>query len=168
VDRVNSRLLVRRGDNVLTFAVTEDTLITSNQGSGPTRIELDDVRRGDAVRVRADANGRAIVIRVRNATAGEADGGLRIASVIHDARRPLRVGDTVTVSMHGTPGARATFEILGVADRIPMREVSRGVYQGAYRIRDGDAANNAMIVARLRSSTDEDVASAEGRIIIVR
>jgi copper amine oxidase-like protein len=163
VDRANSRILVQRGDSVLTFVVTPDTVITSGQGSGQVRMVLDQVHPGDSVRVRADANGRAIVIRVRNATAGRE---LEIASITHDARRPLRAGETVTVSVRGTPNVTATFDIFGIVARVPMREVSRGVYQGAYRIREGDAVNNAVVLARLQNGGNEEIATAETRIAV--
>jgi hypothetical protein len=165
VDRVNSRLLVQRGDTILTFTVTSETIITTGAADGRDRIAFDQIRRGDEVRVRADSAGRALVIRVRGTGAGGA-GRLRITSLTHDARRPLRAGETVTVTARGTPGATATFDIFGVVDDVPMREVSRGVYQGAYRIRRGDAVSGAVILVHLRDNGDEESASAEVRLTV--
>jgi len=44
-------------------------------------------------------------------------------------------GTELRFAMKGTPGAAASFTIEGVVKNVPMREVARGEYQGAYTIR---------------------------------
>lgn len=47
-------------------------------------------------------------------------------------------GAELRFSMNGMPGGTAEVEIPGVANRVPMREVRPGVYEGAYTIRRQD------------------------------
>ena len=55
---------------------------------------------------------------------------VEVTSFTTDAAKPLRAGDTLTATLAGTPGGKATFSIPGVAEDIPMRETSPGVYDG--------------------------------------
>jgi len=82
-------------------------------------------------------------------------GAVQITSFSHNAARALRAGETVTVTLRGTPGGTATFDIFGVAASMPMREVSPGVYQGTYTVRPGDNVANAAIFAHLRLGATE-------------
>ncbi len=81
---------------------------------------------------------------------------MRIELLTHDARRALRSGDRVTVTLRGSAGGSATFHIFGVAANVGMREIRTGVYQaqpalytGTYIVRPGDAALNAAVLASL-------------------
>jgi len=56
-------------------------------------------------------------------------GGVRIELLTHDARRPLRAGDRVVVTLRGSLGGSATFHIFGVVANVGMREIRTGVYQ---------------------------------------
>ncbi|MDR7428462.1 MAG: hypothetical protein QN160_12480 [Armatimonadota bacterium] len=83
-------------------------------------------------------------------------GGVRIELLTHDARRPLRPGDRITVTLRGSAGGSATFHIFGVVANVGMREIRTGVYQaqpalytGTYIVRPGDAALNAAVLASL-------------------
>ncbi|MBI2973715.1 MAG: hypothetical protein HYY39_08025 [Armatimonadetes bacterium] len=82
-------------------------------------------------------------------------GSVQITSFMHNAARPLRTGETLTVTLRGTPGGTATFDIFGVASGIPMREVSTGIYQGTYTVRQGDNVASAAIFAHLRVGNTE-------------
>lgn len=83
-------------------------------------------------------------------------GGVRIELLTHDARRTLRPGDRLTVTLRGSAGGSATFHIFGVVANVGMREIRTGVYQaqpalymGTYIVRPGDAALNAAVLATL-------------------
>lgn len=82
-------------------------------------------------------------------------GSVQITSFMHNAARPLRTSETLTVTLRGTPGGTATFDIFGVASGIAMREVSTGVYQGIYTVRQGDNVASAAIFAHLRVGNTE-------------
>jgi hypothetical protein len=53
-----------------------------------------------------------------------------VSAFSHDATGPLHAGQTLTATLQGTPGGQASFTVPGVADAVPMREVSPGVYTG--------------------------------------
>ncbi|MGQ0569345.1 MAG: copper amine oxidase N-terminal domain-containing protein [Armatimonadota bacterium] len=131
------RILVERGNAIHTFVVTRDTAITRTEvstGQGGA-ISLDDVRPGDAVRVTADAAGRAILIRVSvrdltgriDAITGRAivlsDGqsftfadGIRFLLNGRDAtREQLRAGMVVTLQLNPQTG-----QVLEVSARAPQ------------------------------------------------
>jgi len=100
-------------------------------------------------------------------------GGVRIESLTHDARRPLRVGDRVTVTVRGSIGGSATFHIFGVAVNLGMREIRTGVYQaqpalytGTYIVRQGDVIRNGAVLATLNISGQEVMAASDRPITI--
>jgi hypothetical protein len=100
-------------------------------------------------------------------------GGLRIESFTHDARRPLKAGDSFTVTIRGSAGASATFDIFGVADDVRMREARPGVYgaqpavyAGTYTVRLGDAARRAAVFASLKIGGQEIIGSSDRSITI--
>lgn len=63
----------------------------------------------------------------------------------------IEPGADLRFTLNGAPGAAATFDIPGVIDNVPMREVRTGVYEGSYTIRRLDnIAPSRPIVARLR------------------
>ncbi|HET6780610.1 MAG TPA: copper amine oxidase N-terminal domain-containing protein, partial [bacterium] len=220
------RIFVQRDNQIHTFVITPDTAINRvdvGTGAGGA-VGIDQIRVGDFVRLTADTQGRAILVRVQvREVAGRLDvlagraivladgrtftlsenvrftldgrlvgrelfragmdvtlrlnpqtnevveiagrgvaqvppppsGPVQIASFTHNAARALRAGETVTVTLRGTPGGAATFDIFGIAAGMPMREVSSGVYQGTYTIRQGDSVANAAIFAHLRMGTTE-------------
>src|SRR5687767_10560487 len=98
---------------------------------------------------------------------------LRIDDLNHDARRPLRVGDTLTVTLRASAGGIATFSIQGVAAEIRMREARSGVYgaapavyTGTYEVERGDAVHNGAVFAVLRIGTQELVAASDRPVVI--
>jgi hypothetical protein len=68
--------------------------------------------------------------------------------------KPLRAGDSFTVSMTGTPGAKATFDIADVVAGQPMNEVSPGSYEGSFRIPDRFNVAEVPIYGRLTLGTE--------------
>lgn len=221
------RIFVQRDNQIHTFIITPDTAINRVDvatGAGGA-VSIEQVRPGDFVRVSADTQGRAILVRVQvREVSGRLDvlasraivlmdgrtftladnvqftldgrlvgrelfrsgtevtlrlnpqtnevvevaghgvaqppsppppGAVQITSFSHNAVRPLQTGATLTVTMRGTPGGTATFDIFGVASGIPMREVSPGAYQGTYTARPGDNVANAAVFAHLRMGGTE-------------
>jgi hypothetical protein len=71
-------------------------------------------------------------------------------SISHDAVRPLRAGDVVTVRAKAKPGAKATFSLGDFARGLPMEEAQPGVYVGKYTVRRGDEATQAPVVVDLQ------------------
>jgi hypothetical protein len=237
VDTRESRLFVQRGDQIHTIIITADTAITrTDVGTGTGgAVSLDDLRRGDAVSVTVDTQGRAIIVRattrevtgrieaisgrtillvggqaftlpddavvrldgrtvalselrpgmeirvrlnpqtnvvaeVRARAAGvqpQPAAQVRITSITHSANRPLRAGETLTVTLQGTPGGQATFDIFGVAQGIAMAEVSPGVYRGTYRIQPNDNVLSAGVFGHLRVGGQEAVLVQAGNLVSI-
>lgn len=77
-----------------------------------------------------------------------------------------RAGGSIEVTLRGTPGGRATFDIFGVVAGVSMTEVSPGVYRGTYTVRVGDTAVDAAVIGRLRIGTQEFLAAADRSVTI--
>lgn len=68
-----------------------------------------------------------------------------LQSITHDADRPLRAGDVVTVTVRGQTKGRGTFSIGDVARDVPLTESTPGVYTGRYTVRRGDQIAKAPV-----------------------
>lgn len=72
----------------------------------------------------------------------------------------IEPGARLTFRVVGTPRARAVVRISGLRERIELREVSRGLYIGRYRVKPGDRIQNdsgvrAVLRAENRSGSAE-------------
>ncbi|MBW3623031.1 MAG: copper amine oxidase N-terminal domain-containing protein [Armatimonadetes bacterium] len=74
-----------------------------------------------------------------------------LTAVTHNAEEALAPGETLTITARGEPGGTATFTLPGVAQNLPMRETSPGVYTGTYTVRSNDKAFDTPIQVRLRT-----------------
>lgn len=111
-----------------------------------------DLRPGDTVTVRYNVETNEVreVLASRSIASAPAEpGALAVSSVESDANRPLRQGDTIRVTLHGTPGAAATFDIGSDVANQAMREVSPGTYAGSYTIPRGANFDDVPLIGRL-------------------
>ncbi len=112
-----------------------------------------DLRPSDVVTVRYNVETNEVreVLASRSiaGTAATAPGALAVSSVGTDANRPLRQGETIHVTMHGTPAAAATFDIGSDVANQAMREVSPGTYAGSYTIPRGANFDEVPLIGRL-------------------
>ncbi|HZF78400.1 MAG TPA: glycine zipper 2TM domain-containing protein [Rubrivivax sp.] len=69
---------------------------------------------------------------------GPAPGAARIAAFDIAAPDRVRPGDELKLAMTGSPGGKATVAVKGVPQRIALREIDRGVYEGSYTVRRQD------------------------------
>ena len=78
----------------------------------------------------------------------------RIVSIETNIRgnNKLEVGDLIYVTLQGEPGLTAYFDIGSFKSRVPMKEISPGLYTGSYRIKAGDLINSALIIGSLTNS----------------
>ncbi|MDR7416130.1 MAG: copper amine oxidase N-terminal domain-containing protein [Armatimonadota bacterium] len=74
-------------------------------------------------------------------------------SLVHDARRPLRAGEVLTVVLRGTPGVRARFFLGDMAQGLSMVERLPGEYVGTYTVRRQDDLTEAPVFGRLASGS---------------
>lgn len=73
--------------------------------------------------------------------------------VAHDAGgRPLGMGDTLTVMLHGDRGLTATFDLGALAKNLPMTEIEPGLYRGVYPVHPGDMLAEGLVVGHLVSA----------------
>ena len=72
-----------------------------------------------------------------------------VDSFMQDASKPLKAGDTLTATLNGTPGGKASFAIPGVVEEVPMKETSSGVYEGTFTIPKNTSATRAAVLGRL-------------------
>lgn len=113
---------------------------------------LSDLRPNDQVTVRYNVESNEVrEIEASRSVAGTPGvaAGLRIDSVESDANRPLRPGDTVHVTLHGTPGASATFDIGSDVTEQAMQQRSPGVYVGYYTVPRGANFSDVALFGRL-------------------
>ncbi|HEX8832955.1 MAG TPA: stalk domain-containing protein, partial [Abditibacteriaceae bacterium] len=78
--------------------------------------------------------------------------------VQHNAIRPLRSGGTFTVTVRGTPGARASFTVVaGMREQMLEEDNNRtGLYTGVYTVRPGDNVLNGRVTAFLRNDAGQE------------
>ncbi len=74
---------------------------------------------------------------------------VEVTSFTHNGQKPLRAGDTLQAALTGTPGGKASFSVLGVADNLPMTETAPGVYAGRYAVGKNVSARDAAVVGTL-------------------
>jgi len=75
----------------------------------------------------------------------------RIISIDSNIKKnaQLHPNDVIYVSMKGDPKLDAHFDIGSYKTRIPMKEVSTGLYTGSFRLKKGDQINSSIIIGSL-------------------
>ncbi|MBC5799720.1 MAG: copper amine oxidase N-terminal domain-containing protein [Candidatus Eremiobacteraeota bacterium] len=146
--RSTSGTIAATAPNALVLAdgrvVDPSSATTITLGAAPA--QLGDLRIGDYVTVRSNPESgelRSIVASrkggvtapggVASATPG-APSNVTISSVALSAQRPLRAGEHFDVTLKGTPGGRAAFDIGDYLTNLPMRETTPGDYAGRFTI----------------------------------
>jgi hypothetical protein len=118
------------------IAPSRETTITLN-GSNAT---VDQIQVGDDVMVRYNIDSsepRQIIATRKSAGVAPAQGPVVISSIDIEPARPLRQGQKLYVTMRGTPGGLAGFDIGPYVRNQQLTESSTGVYTGSYTIPRG-------------------------------
>jgi hypothetical protein len=90
----------------------------------------------------------------------------QIQSITHNGAR-LSPGQNLSVTVQGTPGGSASFDVLGTSlRRVSMIEVSPGRYEGNIGIPQGTAVSSGVLVVRLRKDGQEAVEQAPTPVVI--
>ncbi len=76
-----------------------------------------------------------------------------IANVTTSLSHPLHVGESFTVTMHGTPGGRASFDIGDLLLDQPMHETQPGTYFGSFTIPDRFNVTQVPVYGKLAIGT---------------
>ncbi len=153
IDAITSRSIALSDGQVFTFA---DGVRFIVNGQGATREQL---RVGLEVVLRLNPQtGQVLVAQSRvqvDQPPAPPAGNVQITSFTHNATAPLGAGSRLTVTLGGTPGGTASFDIFGVNSGVSMRQVSPGVYRGRYTVRTQDNVAAAAVVGRLRVNGQE-------------
>ena len=127
-----------------TFVLKDGRVVTPPSSSVVTlngvRARVADLRVGDRVTLRSNPQTNEVkaVIASRPSTGTPPPAGaVRITAFSFAPTTPLRAGETLDVSMAGTPGGAATFDLGPIVKGLPMTEVSPGHYHGSLPITDG-------------------------------
>ena len=163
IEAVSGRTILLAGGQA--FTLPDDAVVTLD---GRT-VALSELRAGMDVRVRLNPTTNAVAEVSARAAAGPTppSGQVQIRSISHSADRPLRAGETLTVTIRGTPGGQATFDIFGIAQGVAMTEVSPGVYRGTYRIQANDNVLSAGVFGHLRVGGQEAVLVQAGELVSI-
>lgn len=124
------------------------TTITLN-GAAAT---VDKLAVGDALMVRynIDSSEPLQILATRTSPAvAQPQTGVSISGIDVAPARALRAGQTLSVTLHGTPGGHAGFDIGPYVTNLPLSEDQSGVYRGAYTVRRGQNFANAPVLGRL-------------------
>lgn len=78
-------------------------------------------------------------------------GSVSISAIDVAPDRALRAGDTLSVTLHGTPGGQAAYDIGPYVTNQTLTEQQPGVYTGSYTIRRGQNFADAPILGRLNA-----------------
>jgi hypothetical protein len=117
---------------------------------GTTMVPLRFVAEALGAEVSWDAARGRVVVNTGGPTAGGS--GVRVSSFRHDASGPLTAGSQVTVTLTGTPGGQATFDVGSIARAVPLAEdrAQPGRYVGRYVIPAGVTEREVPLIAHLR------------------
>ena len=135
---------------------------------GDTPAQFGDLRAGDYVTVRSNPESgelRSIVASragggtVSSALPGNAatpasPANVTIANVALSTTRPLRAGESFDVTMKGTPGARASFDIGDYLVNLPMHETGSGIYAGRFMIPERFNLTDVPVYGKLTVGTN--------------
>jgi len=79
--------------------------------------------------------------------------GAVIWKLQHSARRPLRREEVLNITMKGSAGATASCRLTGTGVEIPLKEKSPGLYQGAWKVREGCDLGRGALIGSLKKGT---------------
>jgi hypothetical protein len=139
------------------FVLSDGHVITPNRDTQillngkPARMSALQVGDGVTVRYNVETEETRTILASRQVPArATAAGGPQISSVTIDATHPLRPGDTLNVTLHGTPGGAATFDIGSYVTGIAMSQSAPGVYAGSYTLPNGVNFSDVPIIGDLQ------------------
>jgi hypothetical protein len=147
IEALTARLVVLEGGDAYRFAPDVDVRIDGRPG------EISDLRPGMTVALRLNPQTNEVwgveARRTAQLPTPPAPGQVVVSRFEVSPREPLRAGETLTVTLVGTPGGRATFSIGDTIRDVPMTERQPGVYVGTFTVRPGDDVTNAPVFGRL-------------------
>ena len=150
------------------YVVTPDksTDITLN---GQTAA-IGDLKVGDNATVRLNPDTgekrQIIVARASPTTPGPA-GAAQITDMAISAKGALRAGDAFTVTLHGTPGGRAAFDIGTYLTGIALPETQPGTYSTRYTVPPGVNFSRTTVYGHLTVGATEAPRAEAAQLVAV-
>ena len=148
VDQVVARYASRAGTvaavSPSAFVLQNGYVVTPDKATEITlnglTAALGDLKVGDEVTVRSNPDTgekrQILVARAVPSTPTPA-GSAQITDITVGAKGPLRAGDAFTVTLHGTPGGKAAFDIGTYLTGLPLPESQPGTYATKYTVPAG-------------------------------
>jgi hypothetical protein len=127
---------------------SRDTDISLN-GAAAT---INDLKIGDTLMVRYNIDSseiREIIATRSSAATPPPAGSVQITTIDINPARPLKPGDKISVTLRGTPGGTATYEIGSYLQNLSLQETQPGVYSTIYTIPPGVNFTNTPIFGNL-------------------
>ncbi len=137
------------------FVLDDGQVVTASRttevGLNGSAAGFADLKPGDEVSVRYNVETNEVREVLASRKVAGAGGDARIiASVEDDGNQPLRAGEAVHVTLRGTPGGSATFDIGSYVTNIAMEETQPGTYTGTYTIPRGVNFSAVPVIGRLQ------------------
>jgi hypothetical protein len=160
VDQVVARYASRAGTiaavNASTFVFQSGYVVTPDKTTEITlngqTAAIGDLKVGDNVTVRLNPDTgekrQIIVARAMPSTPTPA-GSAQITDIAVTAKGPLRAGDSFNVTLHGTPGGKASFDIGTYLTGLPIPEAAPGTYTTKYTVPQGINFNRTTVYGHL-------------------
>jgi len=144
VDRFASRAGVVAGVSPSAVVLGDGYVVSPDRGTAVLLngqpVSIGDLKVGDSVTVRSNpdtAEKREIIASRAVSATPQAAGATAITAFTIDAKGALRAGDAFNVTLTGTPGGKASFDIGTYLDNIPLTEGPPGTYTARYQIPPG-------------------------------
>jgi len=144
VDRYASRAGTVAAVSPSAFVLQNGYVVTPDKGTEITLngqpAAIGDLKTGDSVTVRLNPDTmekRQIIVAREVPQTPTPAGSAQIADFAVSARGPLRANDAFTVTLHGTPGGKASFDIGTYLTGLPIPETAPGTYTTKYTVPDG-------------------------------
>lgn len=142
IDRYASRVGTVAAVSPSALVLRDGHVITPDRGTEITLngavAAIGDAKVGDTLVVRANPDTgekrQILISRAIASTPQPAAGAVTISAFTVDATNALRAGDRFNVSMTGTPGGKATFDIGAYVEGVPLQEDKPGSYRAEYTI----------------------------------
>lgn len=131
---------------------------------------IDAIHVGDEVMIRYNIDSSEVrqIIATRKSSGAPAQSGpVAITRIDVSPSQPLRAGNTLNVTVHGTPGGLAGYDIGPYITDLTLTEGPAGTYTGNYQIRRGQNFSDAPIFAHLNvRGTDAPQAESQATVSV--
>jgi len=162
VDRYASRAGTIAAVSASAFVLQDGYVVTPDKSTEITLngdpAQIGDLKVGDSVIVRLNPDTREkrqiLVARAIPSTPTPA-GAAQITDFTVAAKGALRANDSFTVTMHGTPGGKATFDIGTYLTGLPLPETQPGTYTTKYTVPAGINFSRTAVYGHLSAGGSE-------------